>query len=263
MEKDNTQGSYKFIPRVPNSHKSSMSINKPKPFEAPISRLKKSILRRLSSRLLGGRVIVPSEVLPTPAEPVADIIGDEYSDPPSILHIESETEEDKKAPEDLVEPTSYESSEMTTLEYWKTGVTKSTDNNQTGQVPRTVSNQLSGPKDDNVKLQVPRSYSTKLQGIKIDGLTRASDSYKDYLCTLFGSLCLVQEIDPKIRDIPPTRIFDLPRPQGLLCILNSHALANKTLVLDLDETLIHEESEGEHKISVALANGINTEVQFR
>lgn len=262
MEK-NTQGSYKFIPKLPSPHKSSMSVNKPKPFETPISRLKKTILRRLSSRLLDERVIIPSEVLPVLVEPVADIIGDEYSDPPSILYIESEAEEDKEALEDLIKPTPHESSGVTMVESRTTGVTKSTDNNQTGQILRVLSNQLNGPKDDNVKSQVHRSHSAKLHGIKIDELARASDSYMDYLCTLFGSLCLVQEIDPKIRDIPPTNIFDLPKPHGLLCIFYSYALADKTLVLDLDETLVHEESEGEHKINIALANGINTEVQFR
>lgn len=245
----------------PSPHKSSLAVHSPEAFELPAAKLRNSIMRRVSSSLLDKDAVCAAP----PYESEYDVIGNEYSDPPSILHIESEMEEEKEVPAEPPKEKSYESCEASTPECRPTGVTKSAENEQAGHITRVLSTQLKCSGNADASWQVHRSYSAKLRRVEIDELIRWSDSYKDYLCTLFGSLCLVRELDPRVKELAPASSpanrLALARPPGLLCTLCGHALANKTLVLDLDETLVHEGKGGEHKISVQLSNGTSTEVQ--
>jgi hypothetical protein len=218
MELINPTASPKYSFKRFGLHRSSLTVHSSNLFEIPASKLKKNIMKKLSFYILNEELTAHAKVVSKVADPEEKIIGDDFSDPPSILYIESEPEEDKKeSPEDLLKAVCHESYETFTLACRPTEVTKSNTTNQISQVTRVLSSQLSPSKDEGVKLQMQRSYSAKLQIVKIDELTRTSDSFKDYLCTLFGSLCLIKEIDPVIKSCPPSAILSLPKPQGLLC----------------------------------------------
>jgi len=217
MEITNSIISSKYFPKRFGSYKSSLTVHSPHLFERSTAKLE-NVIRKLSFYIPNEELTAHTEVVSKVVEPEEEIIGDEFSDPPSILYIESESEEDKKeSPENPPKFFCHENYEPSTSASRPTEATKSNANNQISQIMRVLSDQLIASKDENVKLQVQRSYSAKLQIIKIDELTRISDSFEDYLCTLFGSLCLIKEIDPTIKSLPPSIILSLSRPQGLLC----------------------------------------------
>eukprot|EP00826_Nyctotherus_ovalis_P037351 TRINITY_DN339_c0_g2_i3.p2 TRINITY_DN339_c0_g2~~TRINITY_DN339_c0_g2_i3.p2 ORF type:complete len:219 (-),score=51.07 TRINITY_DN339_c0_g2_i3:843-1499(-) len=216
--KSNLAAPYKIAFR-PFPHKSSLTVHSPEAFELPAARLRNSIMRRVSSSLLDKDAVCPAPMF----EPEYDVIGNEYSDPPSILHIESEIEEEKELPAEPIKEESHENCEVSTPECRPTGVTKSAEGEQTGHITRVLSTQLKCHGNEDASWHVQRSYSAKLQRVEIDELIQSSDSYKDYLCTLFGSLCLLKEIDPRVKDFAPAsdpaNRLALKRPAGLLCTL--------------------------------------------
>jgi len=70
------------------------------------------------------------------------------------------------------------------------------------------------------------------------------EAYKDFLFNLFGSMCAIKQLNP-VGSV--SRIFTLEKPKNLKCIFSTPLIkkANKTLVLDLDETLVHQVEKGE------------------
>lgn len=261
MENINPEAHYEFSAalKLPTSHKSSLALRSPNPLETPASKLKKSMMKRVSSHLAGER----AETCTGANEDEA--AGDETSDPPSVLFIESDIEDSERSPsEDSTGPsclkTPFKTTKVSTFAQCQEQATKTTEDSEARQIQRTLSGQLEIPKPASAKNLPRRSSSAKLLKVKIDDLPKLSEAYKDYLSTLFGSVCVVRRMRSRERETAPTCKIFLEKPPGLLCIPYYHTLANKTLVLDLDETLVHQTPEGEFKVSVPLDNDIYTEV---
>jgi hypothetical protein len=232
----------KYLP----SHKSCLTSTPSHKSDLILHRRQKSINRSVSFAALAEEATAQSN------------IGDDYSDPPSILFIESEPEEDKQTPKNSFKTPSNEVEGV--IECRATGVSKSTGSGHISKVLRILSNQLTIQKNNYIRSSIKRSYSMTFQKIDIDSLLKSLSVPGDYLCTLFGSMCIIKGIDPIARNLMPANILSLKRPQGLLCTLYYNSIANKTLVLDLDETLIHQDSKGKIIISVLLDQGVYTEV---
>eukprot|EP00826_Nyctotherus_ovalis_P017851 TRINITY_DN1527_c0_g1_i12.p1 TRINITY_DN1527_c0_g1~~TRINITY_DN1527_c0_g1_i12.p1 ORF type:complete len:132 (-),score=18.58 TRINITY_DN1527_c0_g1_i12:48-443(-) len=93
---ENTNSKVHYDPsaafKSPCSHKSSLALRSPNPLETPASKLKKSMMRRVSSFLADERAEMCKEVSGD------EIIGGECSDPPSVLFIESDLEDGERTP---------------------------------------------------------------------------------------------------------------------------------------------------------------------
>jgi len=183
------------------------------------------------------------------------IIGDESSDVPSILSIESELEEHKQIPKDGC------GSEVEGgMERCLTAVSKSAGIDHVKKTLRILSNQLNIQNNNCVKSSSKRNYPMELQKIEIDTSLKSLSALDNYVCTLFSSMCIIKRIDSMAKDLLPINIISLKRPQGLLCNFCYNSTANKTLVLDLDETLVHQDTKGEITISIPLDQKVYTEV---
>lgn len=106
-------------------------------------------------------------------------------------------------------------------------------------------------------------FGTSLQSIdesKKDG--SQLKAYKDFFVSLFESVSIIKRIEPLNEAELEIRILSIPRPINLQCTFDYPTIANKTLVLDLDETLIHcqEEGHGEVQIPIKLPDSTIIEV---
>lgn len=87
-------------------------------------------------------------------------------------------------------------------------------------------------------------------------------AYKSFFVSLFESVLVMKRIEPLSEDDLEIRILSIPRPMNLKCNFKGNYVANKTLVLDLDETLIHceDEGKGDVQIPIKLPDGSIIEV---
>jgi hypothetical protein len=102
-------------------------------------------------------------------------------------------------------------------------------------------------------------FSTSLKTIEKDRKDPLRlKAYKNFFVSLFESVLIMKKIEPLSESDLEIRILSIPRPMNLRCnVIIVNRVANKTLVLDLDETLIHceEEGQGEIQIPIKLPDG--------
>ena len=90
-------------------------------------------------------------------------------------------------------------------------------------------------------------------------------AYKNYFIAVFESILIMKKIEPLSEEDLSIRLLSIPRPIDISCNSYLILLANKTLVLDLDETLIHclEEGKGDKQISIKLPDKSYITVIFK
>ncbi len=86
-------------------------------------------------------------------------------------------------------------------------------------------------------------------------------AYKHFIISLFESACFIRKMEPVSEAKALAQQLSLPRPKGLTCNLQHtmFLIANKTVVLDLDETLVHCVDEGQPfdlRLMIELPEGI-------
>lgn len=87
-------------------------------------------------------------------------------------------------------------------------------------------------------------------------------AYKSFFVSLFESVLIMKRIEPPSDAELEIRALSIPRPMDVKCNFKENFIANKTLVLDLDETIIHceDEGKGDVQIPIKLPDGSIIEV---
>lgn len=149
-----------------------------------------------------------------------NIIGEDYSDPPSVLHLENDIEESCELSKHSIKDNEQTSSARQSIELTKSTATAAEKVNHN---LRVLSEQFDAPKYDWLYLQLNRSITTKVCKSNIEDLaelSKSSETYREFLYTLFYSIKLIKEINPKLKEVTPPAKLDLVRPEGLLSTFN-------------------------------------------
>ena len=112
------------------------------------------------------------------------------------------------------------------LEFRQTGVSKNTTIEKVHKVLRVLSGSLDSKKDEGahknwLKLQYHRSNSSILCRKNVEKLIPSLSFLKaqnQFLYTLFGSICIMKQMDNGFKDSIPVSKLSLPMPKGLACI---------------------------------------------